>query len=330
MDSDRKLALTVAAVVAVGLASIVGLSLMGREEPTAPGIAPARLPATTEPATAQVRPASVPATPAVPEPVSAGTPEEAEAYQVEPGVNYLARGIEKFQAREFGHAVAYLLAEVEARPDRPYPQYLLGLALWKDGRLDEAAEAMDRAAELDGAAIKTFVNLSRIQNDRGDYDHALEAAEKAVALDPENAGAQFLRGRSLHNLGEQEEAGAALAVSLESDPDNGYVWNLLGLTLLAQDKDLDALEAFRTAASLETEVAYIQNNLGMAMELNGFREEAVAAYRRAVELDAGHERAAVNLARLEPLVDVPDVPAVEADEGAVAVAEVQPPEDGTD
>lgn len=328
MDSDRKLALTVAAVVAVGLASIVGLSLMGREESTAPGIAPARLQSPpADPAAAYVQPASVPATPAVPEPVSAGTPEEAEAYQVEPGVNYLARGIEKFQAREFGHAVAYLLAEVEARPDRPYSRYLLGLALWKDGRLDEAAEAMSRSAELDDTAIRTFVNLSRIQNDRGDYDAALEAADMAAAIDPEDAAAQFLRGRSLHNLGEQEEAAAALAISLESDPDNGYVWNLLGLTLLAQEKDLDALEAFRTAASLESEVAYIQNNLGMAMELNGFREEAVAAYRRAVELDAGHERAAVNLARLEPLVDVP---AVEETQDAVAVAEVQPAQDGTD
>jgi Flp pilus assembly protein TadD len=309
MQDDRKLAITIAASLGAAVVLIAGLSFLGRpgnpEGAPVPGTAPL------------VEPASVTG-PAVP--VSAGTPEEAEAFQVEPGVDALARGIESYQNRNFDHAVAYLRAEVEANPDRPYSHYLLGLSLWKAGRLDEAPGAMNRSADLDGTAIKTFINLSRIQNDRGAYDPALEAARRALALDPDDPQALFLEGRSLHNLGEREAAAASLRRSLEIDPGNGYVWNLLGLTLLQQGDDAGALAALEAAAGIVGEVAYVQNNLGMALERSGRPREAVAAYRRAVEL-GGHERASVNLARLEPTLPPAEETAVAGVPGASAAGE---------
>ena len=328
MDRDRKFAITVAAVIGVGVASIVGLSLVGRDgEQSSRSVAPAKLSGASAPVAV---PASVPAPTLAPtpwpEPISAGTPEEAEQFVVEAGVNYLTRGIEAYQARNFEHATAYLFADVDASPERAYSHYLLGLSLWKSGRLDEAVEPMARSAELDGTAVKTFVNLSRIQNDRGDFDAALEASGRALDLEPQNAAALFLEGRSLRNLGEIEPALESLNRSLEVDRSNGHVWNLLGLTLLGEGDDLATLEAFRTAASLQPEVAYIHNNLGMALELNSQPAEAVLAYRRAVELDAGHERAARNLARVEPTA--PGLAHDEDDEIGVAELIDAEPADG--
>ena len=79
MDRDRKLAITVAAVIGVGFASIVGLSLVGRDGgQSSQTVAPAKLSEVRMPVAV---PASVPAptlaTPPRPEPISAGTPEEA-------------------------------------------------------------------------------------------------------------------------------------------------------------------------------------------------------------------------------------------------------------
>ena len=308
MDKDRKLAIAVATVIGIGFAAVVGLSLLGRGETAEPPpVVRARVP---EPTAPLVQPVSVPRPITVtrPEPVSAGTPEEAAEFQVEQGANYLARAIEAHQERNFDHAVAYLFAEIDERPDRPYSNYLLGLSLWKTGRLDEAVDFMTRSGELDGTAVRPLVNLSRIQNDRGDFEAALEAAQRALDLDRSDPTALFLEGRSLHNLGEHDEAAESLRRSLEIDPEDGYVWNLLGLSFLIQDSEVEALEAFERASSLEGEVAYIQNNLGMALERNGRRSDAVAAYRRAVELDADHERAVVNLARLEPTALPADEP----------------------
>ena len=182
MTNDRKLALSIAAALLIAFAAIAVLSVMSRPDAPDSAVVAAvatRAPRAVEPVVWTPTAAHV-ATDV--SPVSAGTPEEAVEFQVEPGVNYLARGIEAYKERNFEHAIAYLLAETDTRPDRPYSQYLLGLSLWKGGRLDEAVDAMEQAATLDETAIKTFVNLSRIQNDRGDFEAALDAAWQALDL----------------------------------------------------------------------------------------------------------------------------------------------------
>ena len=312
MDTDRKIAIAIAGALLVGFTGIAALSILsgpGEPEEIA-SVTPAfRTQRASEPVqlTSRVEPAYLePAAEPEPVPASAGTPGEAAEFQVEPGVNYLARGSEAYRERNLVHAVAYLRAAVEERPDRVYPHYLLGLSLWKSGELEEAVAAMSRAGELDASSIKTFINLSRIENDRGEFDAALQAARTAREIDPEDATALFLEGRSLHNLGEADKAIEAMRHSLEVDPHNGYVWNLLGLTFLMEGDDVAALDALQRAAADTPDIAYIQNNIGMALERNDLAGEAVIAYRRAVELDAGHVRAAANLARLQPVAPVAD------------------------
>jgi tetratricopeptide (TPR) repeat protein len=314
MDTDRKTTLIIAGGVLAVFATIAVLTSGDAPEEQAPAVVPATAPQPASPSVATaVQPVALPSTDVGSTESSAGTPEEAEAFQVEPGVNYLARGIEAYQQRNYKHAVAYLQAEVAERPDRPYSHYLLGLSLWKAGRLDEAADTMRVAASFDNATVKSFINLSRIENDRSFFDEALEAALGALALEPENPEALFLQGRSLRNLDERDAAVAPLESSVELEPGNGFAWNLLGLVQLERHQDAQALDAFQRAADREPDVAYIHNNLGMALERHGDRAAAVAAYRRAVELQPEHDNAVRNLARLEPLV-----PVVPEEEEAIA------------
>ena len=116
MDTDRKTALIIAGGVLATFATIAVLTSSSAPEEQAV------VPATTtssiaQPQVAVVEPVALPTVSQAGE-ISAGTPEEAEAFQVEPGVNYLARGIEAYQARNWDHAVAYLTAETNERPDR--------------------------------------------------------------------------------------------------------------------------------------------------------------------------------------------------------------------
>jgi len=320
MDTDRKTTLIIAGGVLATFATIAVLTSSSAPVDEAPQVV---VPATTTrsvdtPQVQLVEPVALPTT-AVADEISAGTPEEAEAFQVEPGVNYLGRGVEAYQAQNWEHAVAYLQAEVDERPERPYSHYLLGLSLWKAGRLDEAADSMRLATEMDGATVKSFINLSRIENDRDEYEAALQAAQGGLALSPDNAMALFLEGRSLRNLGDAEAAVISLRRSVEVGPDNGFAWNLLGLVQLERDQDAEALDALQRAGDLQPGVAYIQNNLGMAMERQGDRAAAAAAYRRAVELQPQHHKATRNLARLEALV-----PVVPEAEEAIAQGEAEP------
>ena len=81
-----------------------------------------------------------------------------------------------YGTRNYREAAACWKAEVEARPERAYGHYMLGLSLWKSGRLEPAEAALRRAAELNPASLRTFLNLSRVLNERGEFEAALEAA----------------------------------------------------------------------------------------------------------------------------------------------------------
>ena len=246
-----------------------------------------------------------------------------ESVGIEIDADFMAVGLEAWREKDYARAAAYFGAEAEARPQRPWTHYIHGLSLWKNGQADEAAEALRRSIELDPGQVKSYVNLSRIENERDEYDAALLAAEGALAVEPENAEALFVKARSLYNAEDRESALAALERSVEIDADNGFAHNLIGLIAIHRGDAEVATVATRRAAELQPEVVFIQNNLGMALELGGDLEGAAVAYARAIAIDPGHEKATLNLVRLEGHLPVEDE---ETATTAVALLEATGPE----
>jgi len=306
--NDTKLLLAVAAVVVAGATGLAIVASLGvdRDEPGNAGRAAraGERALTAMPAIERRSPADddvieLASLEKIPGTVGPFDEVAAEAFRIDPGADYVAEGMRAYRSRDFPIAVVYFTAETEARQERAWTHYMLGLSRWKSGDLAGAVLAMERAGELDAGSIKARINLSRIRNDAGEFEAAAAAAAAAVALDDSDAESHFLLGRSLGNLKRTDESVAALRRSVELDPDHGHVRNLLGLTLLEQGLDDGAVEQLERAVELIPGVAYVHNNLGMALELGGRRDEAVARYRRAQELDPSHRRSAANLARLE-------------------------------
>jgi tetratricopeptide (TPR) repeat protein len=295
--------LVIAAGIAV-LASLGGSGEHGSQEVTA-------IPAVR---TSSVEPVVMPASETTPVERASSLVdlvEETEAFGVDPSADFVKEGIAAYESRRYDEAAAYFAAEAQARPDRAWTHYILALSLWKSGQADQASVEMRRSVEIDGTQLKALVNLSRIENDRGEFDAARAAAEEAVAQAPGDAEASFLLARSLYNVEDKEAALAALETSIGLDPENGYVSNLTGLIWIERGEAAPAVEAMRRAAERLPEVAFVQNNLGMALELAGAVDEAAAAYARAVALAPDHTRAAMNLARLDGRV--PAAPAAPGD-----------------
>jgi tetratricopeptide (TPR) repeat protein len=233
-------------------------------------------------------------------PVEPGTVEpEPQAFEIDPEVDAWREGNRAYHERDYVRAAAYFAADAEARPDRAYTHYMLGLASWKSGNLDAALEAMERSVGINAGSIRSYINLSRIHNARGEPEKARAAAELALAIDPENATALYQLGRSQYNLGRIDEAAETLALCIGFDQAAAEAHNLLGLVRLQGDENAEALVSFEAAAALKPDVAYIQNNLGLALEQSGRLDEAAIALRRAIEIDANHQAATVSLARIE-------------------------------
>jgi len=319
---DTKLLLAVAAVVVVGAAGvalIAGLHESGDRTVKAralPRTPAAAAPVTAQPAMAPVRddaspPAEIPASleklggSTVTEEIVAATEE---SFVIEPGTDLVAEGLAAWRGRDYGRASDYFRARVDQGAADGWTHYMLGLSLWKNGALEPSAAALRRSAEIAPNSVRTWVNLSRVEIDRGEYGPALEAAEAALAVDADDAQAWFLQARSLYNQSRTAEAEEALEYCIGLDPDNGHAHNLLGLIRIDRGDAVNAADALARAAEIVPDVAYIQNNLGMALELSGRRDEAIVAYRRALEIDPAHAKATQNLARLEPARLDPDLP----------------------
>jgi tetratricopeptide (TPR) repeat protein len=332
MSEDSKMLMSVAGLVvtgAVGIALIASCSAESarQAESAEPSSGSATAVSRSVGPTNRATPAFEAPSPSVAEVENMAAATVEPPFRIDPGENLTARGIETYQAREFDKAVAYFQADVDATPGRPWNEYMLGLSLWKAGRHDEAVEALRRSHELDPDFIRTLINLSRVENDRGEFAAALAAAEQAVELDGGNATALFAKARSLYNLGRRDEAIVSLEASLDVDADNPYALNLYGLTLIEAGSESSAIEPLARAAELEPGVAYIHNNLGMALERSGRTAEALVAYLAAADADPAHENATANATRLEPLVSEEQLalaqaePAEEQPEVAAAVEE---------
>ena len=236
-------------------------------------------------------------------------------FVIDPAADFVKEGIAAYESKRYDQAAAYFAAEAEARSGSAWTHYILALSQWKSGSAGDAADSMRRSIDIDATQVKALVNLSRIENDRGEFDAALTAADEALVLEPENAEASFLRARSLYNIGDKETALAALETSLDHDPENGYAHNLVGLIWIERGEGGLAADAMEQAAQRIPDVTFVQNNLGMSLELSGRLDEAAVAYARAVELSPDHERAAMNLARLDGRI--PEFPADTVDEEPV-------------
>lgn len=225
-----------------------------------------------------------------------------ESLVLQAGETYYGKGEAFFKDGDFTSASRYLGAEVEQHPDRFYPSYLLGISLWKDGKLDEAAATLSGAAALDAKSVKARVNLGRVLNDAGRFEEALQAAGEAVALGPDDSPAHNVRGRALLNLGRMDEAIAAFTTAVEKDASNAHALNNLGYALIQAGRFADAVPYLEEAVRLKPDAGHFQNNLGMAYERTAQRERAIAAYRAAVKA-GGSDAAGRNLSRLGGTID---------------------------
>ena len=197
---------------------------------------------------------------------------------------------------------------------------------------------------LDPAA-QQFYREARAHYSEGRLREAAEALEQAVRADPKGDRAFLLLGKTLLNLNRDREAAAALEKAQALDPGNWEHSNLLGVAYRRTGRMEDALAAFATAArsapwaprphlnlarmydetgrpgsaaverrlfeqwrplQREAEVAGDmvksnpddprgRRNLGLAYARQGRHAEALAEFRRACDLDPDDGRARYGL-----------------------------------
>jgi Flp pilus assembly protein TadD len=172
-------------------------------------------------------------------------------------------------------------------PSEPQALRLRGLAALEEGRAEDAAELIGRAAAADpeNADMQTTLGIALARAGRAMA--ALEAYGRALAIDPDHSQALFNTACLLGNLGRLEEAAREHGRVVELNPHNPHAQYMLGATLQALGRLSEAAGAYGEAARLQPAMlaAHVQG-AGVLLMLGQF-EDALEACDRALGLDAG-------------------------------------------
>lgn len=133
------------------------------------------------------------------------------------------------------------------RPQNVRAHSGLGVALVREGRLEEAEAAYRRALEIDPAYPEAAYNLGRVLSRLERHAEALEAYLAALKLSPDNFKAHNNAGNTLLRLGRPAEAEARFRDVIRLDPAGPFGYNGLGLALWGQGQLEQAAEQFEAA-----------------------------------------------------------------------------------
>ena len=122
-----------------------------------------------------------------------------------------------------------------------------GYDLERAGKLQEAAEAHERALKIDPTVVQAHVNLISIYGRLNEPEKAGEHYHQAIQLAPENVEAHYNYGVLMTGVGRYEEAEQAFREALKVNPFYAEAHNNLGAVLEQRGRYAEAEVEFQTA-----------------------------------------------------------------------------------
>ena len=180
---------------------------------------------------------------------------------------------------------------LEAKPDLPEAEHLLGVIAHQNGKLAEAIEHVRRAVKLAPQVALFRANLGEMLRLAGRPKLAADEARRAIEIDPTIAAAHSNLGVALYEPRQYEEAAAAHRRAIAAKPDFCEAHSNLGNALHALKRFDEAIAAYQVAIGLNANYADGWANLGTTLHHAGEFEDGMAALRHAIALAPGHANA---------------------------------------
>ncbi len=205
------------------------------------------------------------------------------------------QGLLSFYAAQYDLAVEWTARAIRLAPKVEYLSSLAA-ALRRQGRLDEALKAADKAVQLKPDAFALWKNLGHILVDLKHLDQALLSFQHALELDPSDADAAVQCGAVLAQAGQSEQALSYFDRSDQLRPNCAATLQRRAMAMYSLGRFDDAAAEIEQAYALDPGNAEICNNVGFVIQRLGRREEALAWCDRALELQPDYPFAFLNKA----------------------------------
>jgi superkiller protein 3 len=206
--------------------------------------------------------------------------------------------LDKAKPPQRQEALRFLSVAVALRPQSAGAYLNLGLALDRQGRVDEAIAACRQAIELRPFEAKAYRSIVPLLQKQGRPEEAVSLCRKAVELKPDSVEAYANLGNALREQGKLSEAVEAFHKAIELDPSNFDPYGGLANTLRLQGRLDEAVAACRKTIALKPDCEEAYNQLAIAFKEQRRTDEAVAAWHKAIELNPDYVTGYWNLGGL--------------------------------
>jgi tetratricopeptide (TPR) repeat protein len=180
---------------------------------------------------------------------------------------------------------------LQAQPNLPEAEHLLGVIAHQNGKLGDAIEHVQRATKLAPQVALFHANLGEMYRLAGRPKLAVEEARRALAIDPKLPAALSNLGVALYELKDYEEAARTQRKAIAANPNFAEAHSNLGNALHALKRFDEAVAAYRHAIALNPNYADAWANLGTTLHHGGSFDEGISALRRAIALAPHHANA---------------------------------------
>lgn len=176
-----------------------------------------------------------------------------------------------------------------------------GIAKFRQGQLEAAIAAFDRAVDLDPQLAPAWAYQGRVLAQDERHTEALISYTQAVALKPDSARALVGQCAAFNKTRQYTEAATACETALQASDGDWWElgpaegWSQYAQALAGQGMYEEALAASNRAVGIRPDYAAAWSDRGVVFWYLRRYEEAIAATQRAITLDGTNPRPFTNL-----------------------------------
>jgi tetratricopeptide (TPR) repeat protein len=186
-------------------------------------------------------------------------------------------GRELFNGARYAEAVTCFEQSVEQKHDFADAHYYLGLSQHRQGRYEDACDAISMALCFAPQMGSAHVALARAEVGKGETREALHSIERAIQAGERSAEVYKLRGELSFELGNMPDALDSYRTALAASPDDASAHTSLGYLLLSQCADYEAgAWHLERAVELAPDDPVVQFNYTVLLMHRGELERTVA------------------------------------------------------
>jgi len=199
-------------------------------------------------------------------------------------ISYLRAADEFLKADDFAGAERQCRKALELNPKNATVHSTLGVALARQGKLDEAIRHFSEAVRLEPSYADAHYSLGQAMAHQEKFDDAIRHFSAVLRLKPDHAEAHGYLGSIMFAGGMLKQAAVHLSEAVRLDPNYADAHYNIGQVMFRQGKLDAAIRHFSQTVQLKPDDAQAHYKLALALAQQRQTDQAITHYSKAVSL----------------------------------------------